>query len=276
MIHAIMRDSAYRDYSYEAALLPHSYGSQVHLLADPVLLTLLARLSRADTLQPEVTWLIRDIYEQLVHIVIANELPRTRAEIRTRMFTATPAGVWAGSLLDGATRVVTVAIARAGTLPSQVAFETLTRLLEPDAVRQDHVYMNRITNESGQVTGVSVAGSKIGGDVKDAIVIVPDPMGATGASICRAAAMYKDLGGGLPTKLIAVHLIVTPEYLKALHDAHPDVIVYAVRLDRGLSSPEVLNTEPGQRWEEETGLNERQYIVPGAGGLGEVLNNSYV
>ena len=26
----------------------------------------------------------------------------------------------------------------------------------------------------------------------------------------------------------------------------------------------------------ESGLNERDYIVPGAGGLGEILNNSYV
>ena len=33
---------------------------------------------------------------------------------------------------------------------------------------------------------------------------------------------------------------------------------------------------PGERWEEETGLNERQYIVPGAGGLGEIINNSFV
>ena len=36
-----------------------------------------------------------------------------------------------------------------------------------------------------------------------------------------------------------------------------------------LSAPDVLETVPGERWDEERGLNERSYIVPGAGGLGE-------
>jgi uracil phosphoribosyltransferase len=57
---------------------------------------------------------------------------------------------------------------------------------------------------------------------------------------------------------------------------HPDVIVYALRLDRGLSPVEVLTAVPGERWEEERGLNEHHYIVPGGGGLGEVINNAYV
>ena len=38
----------------------------------------------------------------------------------------------------------------------------------------------------------------------------------------------------------------------------------------------VLQTTPGKRWAEEKGLNDRQYIVPGAGGVGEVLNNAWV
>ena len=38
----------------------------------------------------------------------------------------------------------------------------------------------------------------------------------------------------------------------------------------------VLATVPGSRWAEERGLTENHYIVPGGGGLGEVMNNSYV
>jgi hypothetical protein len=53
-------------------------------------------------------------------------------------------------------------------------------------------------------------------------------------------------------------------------------VVYALRLDRGLSSPDVLAAVPGERWDEERGLNDHHYIVPGGGGLGEVMNNSYV
>ncbi|MFC1611854.1 uracil phosphoribosyltransferase [Myxococcota bacterium] len=271
-----MLDKAYRSYEYRTAELPHHYGPQVHLLADPVLLTLLARLCRPETLQPEVTWLIRDIYETLVRVVIANELPRREVEIRTRMFASTSAGVWTGSLLDPNTRVVTVNIARAGMQPSQVAFETLTRLLNPDVVRQDHIYMSRVTDDSESVVGVDVSGDKIGGDVNGAIVLFPDPMGATGSSIVRAANMYRDLEGGPPRVMVALHLVVTPEYLKRVHDEVPEMVVYAVRLDRGLSPQDVLGTELGERWDQEHGLNERQYIVPGAGGLGEILNNSYV
>ncbi|HSI05824.1 MAG: uracil phosphoribosyltransferase [Myxococcota bacterium] len=271
-----MRETVYRSYSYRPPQLEHRYGPNVHLLGDPVMLTQLARLSRPETLQPEVTWLVRDIYETLVRIVIAAEFPRSPAEVRTRMFAATPNGVWSGQILDAATKVVTVDVARAGTLPSQIAFETLVRLLNPDAVRQDHVYMNRVTNDAGAVQGVSVSGSKIGGGVDRAVVLFPDPMGATGGSMSWAMNMYKDMEGGTPMKLIALHLIVTPEYLKHMTTTHPDAIVYAVRLDRGMSEPDVLKTGLGERWSEERGLNEKQYIVPGAGGLGEILNNSYV
>jgi hypothetical protein len=54
------------------------------------------------------------------------------------------------------------------------------------------------------------------------------------------------------------------------------VIVYALRLDRGLSPAEVLETVPGERWSEEKGLTDHHYIVPGGGGLGEIMNNSFV
>jgi uracil phosphoribosyltransferase len=38
----------------------------------------------------------------------------------------------------------------------------------------------------------------------------------------------------------------------------------------------VLRTEPGTHWDEERGLNDIQYIVPGAGGVGEILNNAWL
>ena len=38
----------------------------------------------------------------------------------------------------------------------------------------------------------------------------------------------------------------------------------------------VLSTVPGTHWDEERGLDEHQYIVPGAGGVGEILNNAWV
>jgi uracil phosphoribosyltransferase len=81
---------------------------------------------------------------------------------------------------------------------------------------------------------------------------------------------------GPAKKYIALNLIVTPEYLKNLTSAHPDVVVYALRVDRGLSSQLALNSLPGEFLDQERGLNEKQYIVPGGGGFGEIMNNSFV
>ncbi len=271
-----MRDRAYRSYRYRLSELPHRYGDNVHLLADSVLVTQLARLSRPETVQPEITYLVRDLYASLVRTVIANELPLAQTEVPTRMYASTPEAVWSGSVIDPSTKVITVDIARAGTLPSQIAFETLTRLLDPNAVRQDHLYMNRVTNSEGAVTGVAISGSKIGGSLERAFVLFPDPMGATGGSMSSAVSIYKKLDGGPPQRLIAIHLIVTPEYLARVGTDHPELRVYAIRLDRGMSAADIMKTGLGEKWTEERGLNERQYIVPGAGGLGEILNNSYV
>ena len=57
---------------------------------------------------------------------------------------------------------------------------------------------------------------------------------------------------------------------------HPDLEIYAYRLDRGLSAPAILRSEAGTHPADERGLNDHQYIVPGAGGVGEILNNAWV
>ena len=274
-MHAPPYDETYMTYDYRLPELEHGYGPNVHLLADPVLLTQLARLCEPSCAQPDVTWLVRDMYETLVRMVMARELPRSQVEIRTRMYESTPQGVWRGNVLDPATRVITVDIARAGTLPSQIAFEALVRLLDPNKIRQDHLYMARTTDASGAVTGVSMSGSKIGGDVEGAVVLFPDPMGATGGSMAEAAHIYKNLDG-TPLKIVCMNLIVTPEFIRRMTTEHPDVVLYAIRLDRGMSSPQVLRSPLGRHLDQEAGLNDVQYIVPGAGGLGEILNNSYV
>ena len=38
----------------------------------------------------------------------------------------------------------------------------------------------------------------------------------------------------------------------------------------------VLGSKLGAHPELESGLNEKQYILPGAGGLGEVLTNAFI
>lgn len=270
-----LADSAYAKLPKVIAEIEHEYGENVHILADVFLLTHLAFLCDENTQQPAVNSVVRDLYQYLIRAVLNYEFPRKVASVRTRMIGSDPRGVWTGEVLDPNVRTVTVNILRAGTLPSQVCYDFLNKTLSSKLVRQDHVVMSRVTDESGKVVGSHLGDSKIGGDVDDTIVLFPDPMGATGSSLVQVLGHYKKAVDGTARKYIAVHLIVTPEYLKCLKDNHPEVVVYALRLDRGASSADVLSQKPGVRWQEESGLTDKQYIIPGAGGLGEIMNNSY-
>jgi uracil phosphoribosyltransferase len=271
-----VRDALYDNLPFALSELPHRYGPQVHLVGNPFLLTQLATLCAKGTTQPLINQLVTLLYSDLVKLVLNAEFPRKTATVPTRMIDSTPHGIYQGQVIDRQVRAVTVNIARAGTLPSMVTYELLNMTLEPGLVRQDHIIMSRMLDDAHAVVGSAIGGAKIGGDVDDAYVLFPDPMGATGGSLSTAIRLYKEKVGGKPRRVVCLNLIVTPEYLRRMRDEHPDVVVYALRLDRGLSPPEVLATEPGTHWERERGLDERQYIVPGGGGFGEIMNNAYV
>jgi len=271
-----MAETIYENLTGDFVDIEHQYGPKVHLSRDPYLLTLLARLCSPKCIQPEFNRLITELYRQMIARVVGKELPRRRVEIPTRMKALTPNGVYVGEVLEPATRAVVVDVARAGILPAMVVFDVLNHVLEPEGVRQDHVVMSRTTDaETGAVTGVTMSMSKVAGDAAGAILIVPDPMGATGGSICAAVDLYKKDGMRPPGKVLLLNLIVTPQYLKKVTETHPEAEIYAIRVDRGMSSLDVLKAIPGARWDEEDGLNDIQYIVPGGGGFGELINNAY-
>ena len=270
-----MPETLYDRSRYKPAEIPHEYGDRVHLLDDPLAQTFLARLCARETGQPEVGRIVRRLYEHLTWAVVAAEFPREKVAVATRMVATNPEAVYRGVAIDRSQRAVTVGIARAGTVPSQILYETLNEVLDPDGVRQDHLVMSRVTDADGHVTGTAFLGAKMGTDIDGRIVLFPDPMGATGSSMVDAMGHYREKLQGKPAKMIAVHLIVTPEYLRKICKEAPDAIVYALRYDRGLS-PEDAFTKPPGAHERESGLNQHQYIVPGAGGLGEILNNAWV
>ena len=78
------------------------------------------------------------------------------------------------------------------------------------------------------------------------LVIVVDPMLATGGSAIDAINQIKALGGA---KIKFMCLIAAPEGVKALTTAHPDVDIYCAHVDER--------------------LNEHGYIVPGLGDAGD-------
>jgi uracil phosphoribosyltransferase len=257
-------------------MLVHRYGNDVQLLADPFLLTLLARISSPETSTAHVPSLVRSAYRRLFQEVLAREFPVRDMRSQTRMSAVEPRAFYHGAHLCPDTRLVICAVIRAGILPAQACYEAAVEVLPPENVRLDFLNMSRTLDAQHKVTGVRLDGSKIGGQVDDAIVLIPDPMGATGGTVCRAVDVYRELGGKGPKAILAAHLMVTPEAIRRVTAMHPGVRLYGGRLDRGLSTPRALRSVPGEFPDEERGLNDVQYIVPGAGGMGELLTNSWV
>ena len=81
---------------------------------------------------------------------------------------------------------------------------------------------------------------------KDRLVIVTDPMLATGGSACDAIARLKKDGY---TSIRLMCLVASPQGVKAVQDMHPDVDIFLAALDEG--------------------LNDRNYILPGLGDAGD-------
>lgn len=256
-------------------MLTHHYGSDVRLLDDPFLSTLLVRIGSPATGTAEIPNLVRTAYQRLVHEILAHEFPRTPQRMPTRMTAQEPRAFVEAPLFSRDTKLVICSVIRAGMLPAQACYEAAIEVLPPENVRLDVLNMSRETGPDGKVTGVRLDGTKIGGPVDGAVVLLPDPMGATGGTVCRAVDVYRDLGG-TPHAIAAAHMMVTPEAVQKVTKNHPGVRLYAGRLDRGLSTERALQAVPGEFADEERGLNDVQYIVPGAGGMGELLTNSWV
>ncbi len=254
----------------------HHYGSQVHLIKSPFLSGVLARLCSPETAQPEINRLVELLYTHLISFSVIHEFEQEIFSQPTRMTETHPQALLHGSRLSQSQKAVCVNLARAGTYPSHICYDFLHYALPANNLRQDHIFAARMTDMKDQVTGTSFSGSKIGGDIKNCHVIFPDPMGATGNTIVSAIEHYKKKVPGPAHKFLALHLIVTPEYLKRVLTSHSDVSIYALRLDRGLSSEAILKTPLGKFWDQEKGLNSKDYIIPGGGGFGEIMNNSYV
>ena len=255
---------------------PHAWGPNLYLHGEPWPLTLLSRLGHPDTHQPEVGRIATRLFEYLFSKVASCELKSEVQRVDTRMTARHPSHAYEGVVIPRKQPVVVVDVARAGILSSQLFYDRFNELLEPSGVRQDHMFVSRVTDEAGAVTGSAVAGAKIGGTVEGAVLVIPDPMGATGGSLCKVLDHYLAAGFGRPARVVFVHLIVTPEYVRNVHARHPEVRIHAIRLDRAFSSPKALTLPSGTIPDVERGLDDHQYIVPGAGGLGEVLNNSWV
>ena len=89
---------------------------------------------------------------------------------------------------------------------------------------------------------------KLPAGIEDKLVLVVDPMLATGGSACDAITKLKERGC---KNIKFMGVIGAPEGVSCLAEAHPDVEIYVSTLDRC--------------------LNEHGYILPGLGDAGDRL-----
>lgn len=87
---------------------------------------------------------------------------------------------------------------------------------------------------------------KLPNPIDERIIVVTDPMLATGGSAVDAITQIKEHGG---KKIKFMCIIAAPEGVQKLHEEHPDVQIYVGHLDRE--------------------LNENAYICPGLGDAGD-------
>lgn len=87
---------------------------------------------------------------------------------------------------------------------------------------------------------------KLPEDINQRLVIVTDPMLATGGSACDALAMLKEIGC---SNIRLMCLVAAPEGIAKVQKEHPDVDIFVASVDEK--------------------LNDDAYIVPGLGDAGD-------
>lgn len=161
---------------------------------------------------------------------VTRELPTKSVEVKT------PMGV--AKTYNLAKEVVIVPILRAGL----GMVDGITALIPTAKVGHIGVYRDEVTMEPHEYY------AKFPSIINDAVVLVVDPMLATGGSAVYAIDLLKKRG---VKNISYVGIVGAPEGVKRVQEAHPDINIFLAALDEK--------------------LNENGYIVPGLGDCGDRL-----
>lgn len=201
----------------------------LNLLKHPLLTHKLAHLRRKETGTREFRKTLEEI-AGLMAFEITRDLPVKEITIET------PLGLCTTEEL--ATDVVLVPVLRAGL----GMVEGISNLIP--SVRVGHIGMYRDHKTLKPMTYYS----KFPDNLNEAVVMVLDPMLATGGSSAAAIRVLKD-HGAMNIKLVCV--VGAPEGVECILKDHPDVQIYLAGMDEK--------------------LNEYGYIFPGLGDAGDRL-----
>jgi len=202
----------------------------VTVVDHPLVQHKLSLMRRKQTSTAEFRQLLREI-ALLMAYDVTRDLPMTTCEIET------PLARMTAPYLDGK-KLVLISILRAGN----GLLEGMLDLL-PSA-RVGHIGLYR---DPKTLVAVEYY-FKVLADLKDRLVIVVDPMLATGNSSIAAITRLKEEGA---RHIKFVCLLAAPEGLARLRAAHPEVRIYTAAIDER--------------------LDEHGYILPGLGDAGDRL-----
>ncbi|MBQ6701685.1 MAG: uracil phosphoribosyltransferase [Clostridia bacterium] len=197
----------------------------------PLIRHKIAILRDERTSMKEFRELVEEITTLMTYESLKDGVMTTEIEVKTPLETCTQTVVMDNS-------IVIVPILRAG-----LGMVNGIHVLFPSA-RVGHIGMYR--NE--ETLKPETYYCKLPEGIEDKLVLVVDPMLATGGSACDALQMLKNKGC---KHIKFMSIIGAPEGVSKVAEAHPDVDIFVSTLDRC--------------------LNEHGYILPGLGDAGDRL-----
>lgn len=203
--------------------------SNVHIMDHPLIVHKISMLRDKDTS-------VKDFRELAYEIALLMGYEATRDLALTEREVETPIAKTTGKFISK--QVALVPILRAGL----GMVDALMSLIPAAKVGHIGLYRDHETLEPVEYY------CKLPPDVAQRQVLVLDPMLATGGSSAAAIDFIKKRGA---KRIKLMCIIASPEGVKAVTDAHPDVDVFCGTVDEK--------------------LNEHGYIVPGLGDAGDRL-----
>ncbi|MBQ6911197.1 MAG: uracil phosphoribosyltransferase [Bacteroidales bacterium] len=202
--------------------------SQLHVIDHPMVQHKLTIMRRKETGSKDFRQLLKEI-ALLMGYEVTRDIALEDIEIETPICKMTAKQV-------SGRKLAIVPILRAGI----GMVEGLLDLIPVARVGHIGLYRNEQTHKP------VVYFCKLPADINDRLVILTDPMLATGGSACDAIAMLKERGC---TNIRLMCLVAAPDGIAKVQSEHPDVNIYVAAVDER--------------------LNENAYIVPGLGDAGD-------
>ena len=202
--------------------------SEVHVIEHPMIQHKLSIMRQKETGSKDFRQLLKEI-SLLMGYEITRDLPLQDMEIETPI-----CKMMASRVLGRKLAVVPILRAGLGMV------DGLLDLVPVAKVGHIGLYRDEATHRP------VVYYCKLPEDIQQRLVILTDPMLATGGSSCDAIAMLKERGC---VNIRLMCLVAAPEGIAMVREMHPDVDIYVAAVDER--------------------LNPDAYIVPGLGDAGD-------